>query len=59
MKNTKSTLTMDGETFNECWHITGLEIKDNDNIVVNFINDTIVNVFVNGVKKWSVIKSIF
>lgn len=55
---TKSQLEMNGKTFNECWIIDGLEINGNDNVIVNFINSIIVNVFVNGKKAWSVISSI-
>jgi len=57
MKN-KMQIPMNGKTFNECWFITDVEIKDNDNVVVNFINDHMINVFVNGNKIWSIIKSI-
>ena len=54
----KKQIPMNGKTFNECWFITDVEIKDNDNVVVNFINDHMINVFVNGDKIWSIIKSI-
>jgi hypothetical protein len=54
----KMEMPMDGKTFNECWVIDNVDIKDNDNVVVNFINDIMVNVFVNGSKIWSVINSI-
>jgi hypothetical protein len=56
--NKKSQIEMSGQTFKECWNIDGLEIQDKDNVIVNFINDIIVNIFINGVKKWSVINSI-
>lgn len=55
---TKNQLVMTGKTFNECWSIDNFEIQDKDNVVVNFINDIIVNIYVNGEKKWSVINSI-
>jgi hypothetical protein len=54
----KSQLTMNGKTFKECWTIQELNINDNDNIVVNFINDVIVNVICNDKKIWSVINTI-
>ena len=56
--NTKMQIPMNGKTFNECWFITDVEIKDNDNVVVNFINEQMINVFVNGNKIWSIITSI-
>tara|TARA_R110000765_G_scaffold250772_1_gene352292 strand:- start:243 stop:407 length:165 start_codon:yes stop_codon:yes gene_type:complete len=46
----KMQIPMNGKTFNECWFITDVEIKDNDNVVVNFINEQMTNVFVNGNK---------
>ena len=49
---------MDGKTFNECWSISNVEVSDNDNVVVNFINEQMINVFVNGFKVWSVITSV-
>tara|TARA_R110001606_G_C15087304_1_gene618049 strand:- start:112 stop:288 length:177 start_codon:yes stop_codon:yes gene_type:complete len=51
------TIPMDGKTFNECWFISNVEVSDNDNVVVNFINEHMVNVFVNGSKVWSIITS--
>ena len=57
MKN-KMQIPMNGKTFNECWFITDVEIKDNDSVVVNFINEQMISVFVNGSKIWSIIKSI-
>lgn len=54
----KSQLTMDGETFNECWSIDNVVLNKEDSVIVNFINDIIVNVFCNGNKIWSVINSI-
>ena len=56
--NKKMQIPMDGKTFNECWSITDVEINDDDNVVVNFINEQMINVFVNGNKIWSIIKSI-
>lgn len=46
----KMQIPMDGKTFNECWSITNVEVSDNDNVVVNFINERMVSVFVNGNK---------
>ena len=51
------TIPMDGKTFNECWFISNVEVSDNDNVVVNFINEHMINVFVNGSKVWSIITS--
>ena len=56
--NSKQQLTMDGKTFHECWFIEDVKIKDTDNVVVNFINNKMVNIFVNGNKIWSVIKGL-
>ena len=56
--NKKMQIPMEGKTFNECWSITDVEVKDNDNVVVNFINEQMINVFVNGNKVWSIITSI-
>lgn len=55
--NKKMQIPMDGKTFNECWSITNVEVSDNDNVVVNFINEQMVNIFVNGSKIWSIITS--
>lgn len=43
----KKVLVMDGKTFNECWSVEDLVIKNQDNVIVKFFNDTIVNVKVN------------
>ena len=51
-------LPMNGKTFNECWSITDLNVNDNDDVIVNFINEQMINVFVNGQKVWSIMKSI-
>ena len=51
-------IPMDGKTFNECWAITDVEVNDNDDVVVNFINDRMVNIFMNENKIWSIITSI-
>ena len=56
--NKKMKIPMDGKTFNECWSITDVNINDNDDVIVNFINEQMINVFVNGQKVWSIIKSI-
>lgn len=56
--NTKMQIPMKGKIFNECWSITDVEVKDNDNVVVNFINEQMINIFVNGNKIWSTITSI-
>ena len=48
--NKKMQIPMNGKTFNECWSIIDVEIKENDNVVVNFINEQMTNVFVNGNK---------
>ena len=55
MENGKLTLEMDGKEFNECWCIKNFEPKDDDNLTVNFINETMVNVMCNNNKVWSVI----
>jgi nucleoside-diphosphate-sugar epimerase len=52
------TQKMSGETFNECWSLDNVTINNNDEIIVNFINDFMVNVFCNGKKIWSVINSL-
>tara|TARA_R110000772_G_scaffold3062_1_gene11187 strand:- start:414 stop:614 length:201 start_codon:yes stop_codon:yes gene_type:complete len=56
--NKKMQIPMDGKIFNECWAITDVEVNDNDDVVVNFINDRMVNIFVNENKIWSIITSI-
>jgi len=56
--NKKMQLPMNGKTFNECWSITDLNVNDNDDVIVNFINEQMINVFVNGQKVWSIMKSI-
>jgi hypothetical protein len=53
--NSSKQIEMTGTQFNECWFIEGLDLKDNDKMTVNFINDTIVNIFQNGEKVWSVV----
>ena len=56
--NKKMQIPMNGKTFNECWSIENVEVSDNDKVIVNFINDQIINIFVNGNKIWSIITSI-
>jgi hypothetical protein len=56
--NKKMQIPMDGKTFNECWYITDVVINDTDDVVVNFINEQMINVFVNGQKIWSIVKSV-
>lgn len=53
-------LEMDGKTFNECWVIDNVSINENDNVLVNFhpTNGTMINVFVNNKKVWSIINSL-
>ena len=51
----KMQIPMNGKTFNECWFLSNVEISDNYNVVVNFINQQMINVFVNGSKVWSII----
>ena len=56
--NKKWNIPMDGKEFNECWYISNVSIEDNDSVIVNFINEIMINVIVNGSKVWSVINSI-
>ena len=56
--NKKTQIPMDGKTFNECWSIRNVEVKNDDDVVVNFINNQMINIFVNGNKIWSIITSI-
>jgi hypothetical protein len=50
MKASTQQLTMNGKTFKECWFIKDLIINDNDDLIVNFINNKMVNIESNGKK---------
>jgi hypothetical protein len=53
MKVSKQQLTMNGKTFKECWFREDLIINDNDDLIVNFIDNRMSEIFLNGKKIWS------
>jgi len=52
MKN-KTQFQGNGKWFNECWHIEGLTVNNADNVTINFEDNLMQEVFLNGKLAWN------